>query len=240
MSRAEYIQKHFLQVSLTKDAMDVYVPRSAILYAVKECMSTFYGDLLDIGCGKMPYKEMILSANKKVTSYTGLDLVDSSIHNTSIADIHWDGNIIPLADKCMDSAMATEVLEHSFYPEKTLLEINRVLKSGGFFFFTVPFLWPLHETPHDAYRYTPFSLQKHLEASGFEQINLSSLGGWDASLAQLLGLWAGETKMAGLKKKLITKLILKLIPYLLRKDVKDNSFGQHCMITGLYGTAVKK
>lgn len=239
MSRTEFIQKHFLNIQLDKQTVDVYVPRQSLLNAVKDSMHQFRGELLDVGCGQMPYREMILAANKKVSRYVGLDLQSSSVHDTGIADLHWDGTTIPLNENIVDTAMATEVLEHSFYPAQTLKEIYRVLKPGGLFFFTVPFLWPLHETPYDAYRYTPFSLKMHLEEAGFNQIEVRSLGGWHASFAQMLGLWTAESQLTGFRKKLALKACKRLIPWLLKNDVKDNRFGQHCMITGLYGTAVK-
>jgi SAM-dependent methyltransferase len=226
-------------MELTKQTLDVYVPRQALLKAIKECLPQFHGELLDVGCGQMPYREMILQTNGNVSRYLGLDLQSSSVHDTSIADLHWDGKNIPLPQNSVDTAMSTEVLEHSFYPTQTLLEINRVLRPGGLFFFTVPFIWPLHETPHDAYRYTPFSLKMHLEEAKFTNITIRSLGGWHTSFAQMLGLWVKESGLSRWQKKIAVRIAKRLIPYLIRNDRKDNNFGHHCMISGLYGTAVK-
>ena len=203
-------------------------------------MPQFRGELLDIGCGQMPYRELIMQANSNVSRYIGLDLEGSLVHDTAIADLRWDGHHIPMEKNSIDTAMATEVLEHSFQPTQTLLEINRVLKPGGLFFFTVPFIWPLHETPFDAYRYTPFSLQKHLEESGFSQINIRSLGGWNASFAQMLGLWVKEGGLSRWQRKFWVRVARRLIPSLIKRDVVNNRFNQHCMITGLYGTALKQ
>jgi SAM-dependent methyltransferase len=239
-NRLEEIERHFLDLKLNDENMGVYMPRTTILNAIKKSLHVFKGELLDVGCGIMPYKEIILNDNKQVEKYIGLDLQSSSVHNTDIADLHWDAKTIPLESETIDSAMATEVLEHSFHPNETLGEIFRVLKPGGTFFFTVPFIWPLHEVPYDAYRYTPFSLRMLLENAGFEQIEIKSLGGWHASFAQMLGLWATESSLNGYKKKFILKLAKKLIPYLIKYDVPDNNFGHHSMITGLYGTALKK
>ena len=50
-------------------------------------------------------------------------------------------------------------------------------------------LWPLHDVPYDECRYTPFAIKRHLRNAGFEQFRLKPLGGWDASLAQMIGLW---------------------------------------------------
>lgn len=238
--RLQEIQKHFLNIGLNEETLDVYMPRQSILKAVKDSLHVFKGELLDVGCGQMPYRELIMNGNKNVTKYIGLDLESSTIHNTSIADLHWDAVTIPLPDNSVDSVMATEVLEHSFHPEQTLGEIYRVLKPGGVFFFTVPFLWPLHETPYDAFRYTPFSMKMLLENAKFADMQINSLGGWHASFAQIMGLWVKESPLKGWRKKWATKAAKKLIPYLIKNDVKDNSFGQHCMITGLYGTAIKK
>jgi SAM-dependent methyltransferase len=239
LNRTEFIRKNFLEIELSKQTLDVYVPRQALLKAIKECMPQFQGRVLDVGCGQMPYREMMLQANQNITSYLGLDLRSSSVHDTSIADLHWDGNNIPLDENSIDTALATEVLEHSFSPTKTLLEINRVLKPGGLFFFTVPFIWPLHETPHDAYRYTPFSLKLHLEEAAFTNTNIRSLGGWHTSFAQMIGLWLKEGGLSRWERKIAVRVAKRLIPYLLRKDVKDNRFGHHSMVSGLYGTAIK-
>jgi SAM-dependent methyltransferase len=239
MVTQDWLDKHFLNIRLNEHTLDAYIPRRAILAAVKEYMPVFSGTLLDVGCGQMPYKNLILQNNKAIEKYIGMDLDSSSIHDTSVADLHWDAHTIPLDNATMDCAMATEVLEHSFVPEQTLGEINRVLKPGGKFFFTVPFIWPLHEVPYDAYRYTPFSLRRHLENTGYRNIEIKPLGGWHASFAQMLGLWAIESKLEGFKRKLAIGTAKRLIPYLLKLDNKDNSFKHHSMPTGLYGIAEK-
>jgi 2-polyprenyl-3-methyl-5-hydroxy-6-metoxy-1,4-benzoquinol methylase len=51
---------------------------------------------------------------------------------------------IPLADESCDAVIMSEVLEHlNFNPVPVLNEINRVLKSGGFLYLTVPNLTSL-------------------------------------------------------------------------------------------------
>ena len=118
-------------------------------------------------------------------------------------------------------------------------ESLRVLKPGGLLFFTVPFLWPLHDVPHDEYRYTPFALERHLRNSGFVQIKLKALGGWDASLAQMIGLWVVRRPMSSRKRSILSRLALPIVRYLARHDRLPQEFDESLMITGLSGTAIK-
>jgi SAM-dependent methyltransferase len=82
--------------------------------------------------------------------------------------------------------MATEVLEHCPAPHLVLSEIFRLLKLDGFFFFTVPFFWPIYDVFNDEYRYTNFALARLLRDTGFVDICMKSFGGWDA---RMFGLW---------------------------------------------------
>ena len=171
-----------------------YVVRCAILRAVQEALPRLRGVLLDVGCGSMPYRDIVLAGGSNVTRYLGLDIPDGTY--SGAWDLTWDGRHMPLADAEVDSVMATEVLEHCPEPGAVLREVCRVLKPGGVFFFTVPFVWPLHDVPHDEYRYTPFALERLLTDAGLTCERIEALGGWDATLAQVLGLWAARRPMS--------------------------------------------
>ena len=195
--------------------------------------------LLDVGCGQSPYKPLLMSPPGKVSRYIGLDIENNPIH-VNQPDITWHEGKIPLDDNSVDCAICTEVLEHCPDPEAVLKEICRVLKPNGLLFLTVPFLWPLHEVPYDEYRYTPFSLRRHLAASGFTCIDLKPLGGWDASLAQLLGLWVRRRPMKSWLRLLLSYTLLLPIRWLIYNDQqKITNFRESTMITGMSGTARK-
>jgi len=194
---------------------------------------------LDVGCGQMPYKKLICE-NSNITNYVGIDIENALIYNKEVRpDFTWDGRNMPFQNNEFDTVIMTEVLEHVPYPIDTLKEVHRVLNGGGFILFTVPFLWPLHETPHDEYRYTPFSLRRIFEEAGFHNIEIFSMGGWHASLAQMLGLWVIRSRISKRKRILLSVIIKPIIRFLILKDIRSNNFIEGTMITGLYGIAKK-
>jgi SAM-dependent methyltransferase len=155
-------------------------------------------------------------------------------------DVKWDGTTIPFSEHSFQSALATEVLEHCANPQKVLNEINRILKPGGFFFFSVPFMWPLHDMPHDEYRYTPTALTRHLEEAGFCQISIKATGGWDASLSQMIALWVRNRPMATWKRTALSIVAEPFVRFLARRDRPPASFIQYVMVPGFVGTAIKR
>lgn len=231
---------NFINIQFTEHNLDRYGIRSAIFNSLAKALPNFGNVLLDVGCGKMPYREYILH-NSKVTTYTGLDIESSLVYDQAVRpDITWDGRVMPFANAIFDTVMATEVLEHCPEPQIVLSEIIRVLKPGGCFFFTVPFLWNLHEVPNDAYRYTPFMLDRLLQQAGFSAVEMKAHGGWHASMAQMLGLWVRRAPLSSFKRKILSKCLKPIIAYLYKKDQQlAVRFKEGQMITGLSGMAFK-
>ena len=216
-----------------------YIKKSLFQYVSGKCC-VFKGNLLDVGCGEMPYRNYILE-NSSLQSYSGVDLIGGRIYRNDIKpDFYWDGIRLPFPDETYDSAMATEVLEHCPDPQITLCEIFRVLKPGSPLILTVPFIWPTHESPFDYYRYTPFGLKYQLDMAGFENVEVSCLGGWDASLAQVLGLWLKRRKMSKSNQKWLFFILKPVIQFLLKKDRILNTNSDQNLITSLGAIAWKK
>lgn len=230
----------FLQLPLTADTQDLYWIRNSILSALKDAAPRFHGHFLDIGCGVQPYRAMLTAAPSRISHYTGMDLAAQQVKTYAGVppDIVWDGRTIPLDAASVDSAMATEVLEHCPDPLAVLRESHRVIKPGGMLFLTVPFLWPLHDVPYDEHRYTPFALERLLKDACFTQVEVKGLGGWDASLGQMLGLWALHRPMGRTKRALVKRLALPVARWLFKHDHVP-PFHASPMITGLSATAIR-
>jgi SAM-dependent methyltransferase len=231
---------NFTNIPFTKDNLDSYFIRTSIFKALISSLPQFNGMLLDIGCGKMPYKNYILK-NSNIKQYIGLDIESALVYDAQVKpDYTWNGEKMPFENDSFECAFGTEVLEHCPEPEIVLKEVLRVLQPDGVFFFTVPFLWNLHEVPHDEYRYTPFSLERHLRNSGFKEIEIKATGGWHASMAQMLGLWVRRSPMSARKRNALSLVLKPIIKFLIKMDKPEQVvFKEGQMITGLYGTAKK-
>jgi SAM-dependent methyltransferase len=198
--------------------------------------------LLDVGSKSKPYKDFLNDEAKNMSGYIALDLKPNAVDPFN-PDLVWDGITIPLMDNAVGCAMATEVFEHLPKPEAVMTEILRVLKPGGILFFTVPFLWRLHTAPFDEYRYTPFSLERHLKNAGFQNIHLKALGGPDASLGQIIALWVKGRARNNFYQRIVGPLLSLMctpVVWMLKKiDTIPTEFYEGCLITGLSGSAVK-
>lgn len=83
-------------------------------------------------------------------------------------DVFATAESLPFADNVFDAIACFEVLEHLEDPQKAIDEARRVLKPGGLYVISVPFVYPLHDRPADFRRYTPFGLQQSLTLAGLE------------------------------------------------------------------------
>ena len=230
----------FLDMPLNLHTQDLYGVRTRIRRSLRANLPRFHGTFLDIGCGVQPYRPLITAEPSRVTQYLGMDLEQNAVqgYHKVTPELVWDGRTIPLPDASVDCGMATEVLEHCPDPGAVLREAHRVLRPNGVLFISVPFLWPLHDVPYDEYRYTPFALERIARTAGFAQVELRPMGGWDASLAQMLGLWVIRRPMPAWKRGLLKRLTLPVVRQLLKHDhVPDPRSGP--MITGIAGIIVK-
>ncbi len=127
-------------------------------------------ELIDYGCGDMPYKILFEPFVKK---YSGLDIAENEM-----ADIHIekDGRI-PIDESSADIVLSTQVLEHVENPAEYLSESFRVLKKDGLIILSTHGYWIYHPTPNDYWRWTSAGLKKIIESAGFELVYFKGIVG---------------------------------------------------------------
>ncbi len=140
-----------------------YLARRGLLEAIGKMAPKMKGCLLDVGCGRKPYRNLF-----RVDEYVGLEIDTPENRSNKQADFFYDGKAFPFMSNEFDGVFCSQVLEHVFAPDQFLGEINRVLKDDGLLLLTVPFVWDEHEQPWDFARYSSFGLKSLLERNGFE------------------------------------------------------------------------
>lgn len=228
----KYISEWFINLNAKKLPFSYYLVRKSLLAAVTELKPKLHGSIVDLGCGTMPYKKFLFS--EKIETYIGVDLKEADYQ----PDIYWDGKTIPLSDSSADFVIATEFFEHYFETELVLSEIKRILKPGGTLFFTVPWVWPLHEVPYDYHRFTPFALGKKVELVGFSNSVIKPLGGVNYHFALSLSLWF-ENSLSLKKQAILKPFARQIITWLMKRDYMPATFQERQLFSGLYGYVTK-
>ena len=140
------------------------------------------GTVLDLGAGAKPYAPVY---DAYFGSSTAVD-VPHSPHDTGGVDVLASADSLPFGDGSFDCVICTEVLEHCRDPRAVMAEIARVLKDGGRAFVTTPFFVPLHEMPHDYYRFTPSALEDLAAGAALEVRSIHARGGYLAVALRVL------------------------------------------------------
>jgi len=193
-------------------------PRRKLFNEFKSLSSHISGKILDVGCGKKPYKDLF-----KYDSYIGLDIHNEGHdHTEEDIDIYYDGKTFPCDNGEYDSLLVNQVLEHVFNPVEFLHECNRVLKNDGKLLLSVPFAWNEHEQPLDYGRYSSFGIISLLESSGFEIIyHKKTLNDFRAITSMIMLYFQESTRTGKRFWDLFTSLIyigpLNILGYFLFK-----------------------
>jgi SAM-dependent methyltransferase len=141
----------------------------------KRHMYLIKGRVVDLGCGTAPYKDDILNI---ANEYIGVDW-EKSVHDLSKLDIAADlREKLPIEGEYADTVVSFQVMEHLPQPGFFLSECYRILKKGGWLLLTVPFLWHVHEAPHDYFRYTRYGIEYMLKENGFIDVTVEENTGF--------------------------------------------------------------
>lgn len=124
-------------------------------------ISLYQGTVLDIG-GRDRGK--FRSPKDKVAKWITTD-IESKRDPDLVLDV---AHMPQIENHSIDVINAIELFEHVKEIDAGLKECQRVLKTGGTFIISVPFLYPFHGDPYDFQRWTIEKWQKELENLGFQ------------------------------------------------------------------------
>ena len=132
----------FHTAELWRDEADhAYIAIHLIERSIAALAPRLRGELLDVGCGRQPYRNYF----SHMTKITACD------HDGArgAVDFTCPAHAIPVPAASFDAILSTEVLEHVPDPLAVWREFHRVLRPGGRVLLTVPMYWPSHEVPYD-------------------------------------------------------------------------------------------
>jgi SAM-dependent methyltransferase len=139
------------------------------------------GRLLDVGCGRKPYRDLFTA----VTAYVGIER-PGTLSRSTVVDAWADALALPFPAASFDTVLCNEVLEHVPEPQRLFAEAARVLRPGGALVLSTPQVWGLHEEPFDFYRYTRYGLEYLARTSGLEPVEVRPTCGTFAMTGQRL------------------------------------------------------
>lgn len=94
-------------------------------------------------------------------------------------------------DRQFDIVIADQVWEHLLYPYRATRNVLAMLRPGGHFLVTTPFLIRVHAVPHDCTRWTETGMRYFLTECGFEEASIVT-GSWGnrSAVKANLNRWA--------------------------------------------------
>ena len=114
--------------------------------------------------------------------YTGVDTRGDVSNNV---DAHMSSKYdIPFPDQHFDVIITMACFEHVHNPFKLMAEASRVLKQGGLFFFSAPFIHPPHDH-FDGWRFLPKGVRVL-----FDESNISKITTYLLPYEELSDCWA--------------------------------------------------
>ncbi len=164
------------------------------------------GELLDVGCGSKPFARIFAG---HVSRYRGTDLAASRYLGDARPDAFARAEAQPFRDHSFDTVLGLSMLTYLPEPGRMIAEAHRVLRPGGVLILEFTQMVPLHDEPHDYFRFTRFGAEHLLRLAGFEPLEVVPVG----------GLWArvGLSAIAALNRinrgptRVLTEIPVRLL-----------------------------
>jgi ubiquinone/menaquinone biosynthesis C-methylase UbiE len=197
LSVGNYYEKYWTEAGF--NPKNATWPELARIYAAN-INSGF--ECIDVGCGDGNVSGRWLTAHG--CKYIGVDISQQAIKQAESNGFNarqiGDASDLPFEESSFDAAVCIEVIEHLFQPLDAMIEIHRVLRTGGVLVVTTPNIaywrrrvdlavlgrWnPLGDMlsvdqpwrdPHIRF-FNPGVLRRMLRAAGFQDVRVGAHGG---------------------------------------------------------------
>ena len=177
-----------------------------IIAALRRARAHARGVLLDVGCGTKAFAPCF---EGRITRYYGVDLPGSLYVGAARPDAWARGEALPIRDASIDTVLGLSMMTYFPEPLRPIEEARRVLKPGGMLLLEFTQMAPLHDEPHDYFRFTRHGAEWLLRRAGFTPIEFIPIG----------GLWArvGLSAIAALNRvnrgptRIVTEIPVRLL-----------------------------
>jgi SAM-dependent methyltransferase len=181
------------------------------------------GAILDVGGSKKSgYHELIQGDHTftvgNIDASYGIDVVFD-------AEAEW-----PFADGAFSAVLLINLLEHLYRYEHAVREAHRVLASEGRIIGVVPFMFNVHGSPSDHFRFTRFTIERILADAGFQDISVQELG--TGAFSVIYHCLLGFVRWNWLADLLIP--VFRGLDYLIARIKPDNKMSVRQMPLGYY------
>lgn len=154
-------------------------------------------------------------------------------------DIVADAHNLPFKDGEFEVVLSTEMLEHVKDPFQVERELRRVTSPGGILILSTRFVFPIHDAPHDYWRFTKYGLREL-----FREWEIIELMGETENFSTIGALLQRICFQSQLRFNKPTKAALFLLSWILSHldwltvkefgDIKRSAMEKELMPTGYY------
>lgn len=200
MRRSTYKPRH-PQEQFIVPLLQRHIDRLLQLHALPSPES---GHVLDVGCGRQPFRAILESRGY---AYTGLD-VEQNPEGTVEIVCSIDQNLPQeLAFESFQFVLCTEVLEHVADWDVAFRNLAALTAPGGHILITCPHFYPLHEEPYDYWRPTHHAVRYFAERVNLTIAEEVKAGdAWDVLGTALTCCWPSVEK-GDFKSRVMRKIV---------------------------------